>query len=544
MKNSIKKLLKGLIKAVVPKPVLSNLWLKYRNFKHKQQTTTIRSLILSPEEQVQIDQATLPLRMTPDFLTLDWLTGRIREMGHVPIFFTISAHGSIPSICVPAHQIVALGETIIAIAAQYNLKLSYAHRETILLASHYSEIMGALENNSVTILELDSGAQSTRIRIEKWTVEDEVLIAPRANPITRKIYLEAESAKRFIEAPGQDLRALYDTPLAHDCTFEIDVVYTWVNSHDAEWQEMLAANKPTSSADGHEENDDREDTQEPDGDRYKNRDELKYSLRSLLKFAPWVRHIYIVSNCAPPSWFDPDNSNTTWVPHEDIIEEQNLPTFSSHAIESSIHRVPNLANHYIYFNDDVFLVKPMEKSDFFTPGGLAKVRFENYGMVHGDVREGDPDYLNAARNGQRLLKEKFGKIPTRLHTHSPFSIVKNAVEACEASFPESYKQTRARKFRTSADISPTSFLFPHFAYLSGTAVDDSQSGIIINSQGSFEKKFVNYSKQVLAGKTSNLPLSICINDGGGSAANDTWNQAVIDFMERTYTEASPAEKKL
>ena len=42
--------------------------------------------------------------------------------------------------------------------------------------------------------------------------------------------------------------------------------------------------------------------------RFTDWDELKYSLRSLEKYAPWVRHVYIVTNGQIPSWLDMENS--------------------------------------------------------------------------------------------------------------------------------------------------------------------------------------------------------------------------------------------
>lgn len=73
--------------------------------------------------------------------------------------------------------------------------------------------------------------------------------------------------------------------------------------------------------------------------RFSDKDELRYSLRSLEMYAPWIRHVYIVTNGQIPSWLDMDNSRVTLVTHDDIFTNKNdLPTFSSPAIESHIHR--------------------------------------------------------------------------------------------------------------------------------------------------------------------------------------------------------------
>lgn len=101
--------------------------------------------------------------------------------------------------------------------------------------------------------------------------------------------------------------------------------------------------------------------------RFDDKNELKYSLRSVEKFAPWIRHIYIVTNGQIPKWLDLTNERVTIVPHEVIQQNQNwLPTFSSAAIETFIHRIPNLSNKFLYLNDDIFLGTELYPEDLYT----------------------------------------------------------------------------------------------------------------------------------------------------------------------------------
>jgi len=68
--------------------------------------------------------------------------------------------------------------------------------------------------------------------------------------------------------------------------------------------------------------------------------ELRYSLRSLERYAPWVRHVYLVTNGQIPYWLDLENPRLTVVTHDQIfLNLSHLPTFSSPAIESHIHRL-------------------------------------------------------------------------------------------------------------------------------------------------------------------------------------------------------------
>lgn len=524
-------MLKTLLKKLIPEAVRARTRPGYASPPLAHEARPIRS----PVAPIKARTARRDRRYGSE-VTFSQLVENIGALDHAVSYFTIVPKDGPSSLCVREDQATAMAEALVAVAVYADLDLFYLRDHEQVRVVHHSEILQDVAAHPVTVFTLAMDGQYLTFRLERWSVEDDVLIAPRANHVTRKIYLETASAKRFLSSSGQNLEQLYDAPLAEVCTLDIDVVYTWVNSHDEDWKQLLAQHsEPSGPADAASEGD-------IDKDRFENRDELKYSLRSLFKYAPWVRHVYIVSNCAPPDWFDTANPKVSWVYHDAIIEPEYLPTFSSHAIESAIHKVPGLGEHYLYFNDDIFLVKPLKKSDFFTASGLAKIRLETYGMVHGELRAQDPDYLNAARNGQKLLTGHFGKVPTKLHTHSPSSAIRSVVETCEQTFEDHYQKTRARKFRSIEDISPTSFLYPHFAYLSGRGVIDFETAKIINSRGTYQTTLDNYSDLVLSRAYDELPLCLCINDGGGSGSDAAWGDAVVNFMTVTYTDHSSAEK--
>lgn len=117
----------------------------------------------------------------------------------------------------------------------------------------------------------------------------------------------------------------------------------------------------------------REYTDTQDESRYHDKNELKYSLRSIEKFAPWIRHIYIVTNGQIPHWLNLNNPKISLISHTDIcpaeLVSKILPTFSSFAIETFIHRIPNLSQRFLYFNDDVFLGQPLFLDHLITDSG-------------------------------------------------------------------------------------------------------------------------------------------------------------------------------
>ena len=92
--------------------------------------------------------------------------------------------------------------------------------------------------------------------------------------------------------------------------------------------------------------------------RFRSRDELRYSLRSLHLFAPWVRTIYLVTAGQRPSWLADRPAGHASSTTATSCPADALPTFNSQAIETALHRMPGLAEHFVYVNDDVFLGRP------------------------------------------------------------------------------------------------------------------------------------------------------------------------------------------
>ena len=79
-------------------------------------------------------------------------------------------------------------------------------------------------------------------------------------------------------------------------------------------------------------------------------------MRSWYAHAPWIRHVYLVTNGQIPNWLNIDHPKLTVVTHAEIFDNHtHLPTFASPAIEAHIHKIPGLSERFIYCNDDVML---------------------------------------------------------------------------------------------------------------------------------------------------------------------------------------------
>ena len=369
--------------------------------------------------------------------------------------------------------------------------------------------------------------KSFSMNIEFWVEERDFILSPRANPISNKVWVR-EVQKHGLMEPGKIsfLSEIINNKELHETTFDVDVVYTWVNSDDKDWQKMFSQFKPLETNDSNGKT------------RFRNRNELKFSLRSIHEFAPWVNKIFIVSNCKPPEWLNLDHPKIQWVYHEEIFNKTDLPTFSSHAIEACLHRIKGLSNYFIYMNDDFSLARPTQKNDFFLSNGLCKIKLEPFGNVNGDPNENEPDYLNGARNSQKLLIESFGKCPTQLHTHSPQAIRVDLLNEMEQRYSKEFSQTASNRFRSIDDVAVTGFLFHHYAYCSGNGVYDPTRTQLIQQNHAYKKIF----STLLKTRDKSNVISFCINDGGDSDKNNDWNESSIRFLEDYFPNSSPFER--
>lgn len=153
------------------------------------------------------------------------------------------------------------------------------------------------------------------------------------------------------------------TTQLEELNIPIDVVYTWVNGSDREFIRQLSLYQT-------------DNPNQISVNRFNDNNELLYSLRSLEKNAPWIRDVYIVTNGQVPKWLNLNNSRVHLITHEDIFQNKShLPTFSSPAIESHLHRINGLSNMFLYINDDVLLTAPIFVQDFFTLDSGYKLRF-------------------------------------------------------------------------------------------------------------------------------------------------------------------------
>lgn len=251
--------------------------------------------------------------------------------------------------------------------------------------------------------------------------------------------------------------------LIGDVDFPIDAVYTWVDDSDPEWRARRAAALGGP-----------DDGTSPDHGavRFRNRDELRYSLRSLAMYAPWIRHIHLVTAGQRPSWLNEDHPGITVIDHRDLFADPDaaLPTFNSHSIESQLHRIEGLSEHFLYLNDDMFLGRPTTPETFFLSSGTARFFWSSASVPALPVSPDDEGYLAAAKNNRELIRREFGRTTTHSFFHAPYALHRSVLAELTERFPEELAATARSRFRSQGDIALVSSLHHHYAYLTGRAV--------------------------------------------------------------------------
>ena len=182
--------------------------------------------------------------------------------------------------------------------------------------------------------------------------------------------------------------------------YKIDFVIPWVDGNDKNW--LKEKNKYLNQKGDFSIN------------RFRDFDNLQYLFRGIEKFAPWVNKIFFVTWGHIPKWLNTSNEKIRVIKHEEFIPKEYLPTFNSNVIELNLHRIKDLSEHFVLFNDDLFLLKKTKPTDFFK-NGLPRDVYVEYikndcSNRHSTLRANNFKILNKYFNKKDVLKTNKKKI--------------------------------------------------------------------------------------------------------------------------------------
>lgn len=330
---------------------------------------------------------------------------------------------------------------------------------------------------------------------------------------------------------------------------DIDFVITWVDGSDAEWQREKANYIPAA------ENDDSKE-------RYRDWNLLRYWLRGVEKFAPWVRKIHFITWKNVPDWIVTEHPKLHIVKHEDYLPKEILPTYNSCVLELFFHKIPDIAEHFVYFNDDMFLTKKVSPEDFFKNGlprdmlafqpvvanasnPLMSRVFMNHSIVlaqHFDKRTNVKAHKkNYFKIGYPLkyfcynfLELSFPRFTGFYTVHGPSAFLKETYIDVWEKEGELLHRLAKNRFRSDLDVSQ--YLFREWQKLSSNFIPKNVERLL----GYYEIGNNNFaiSKAITAQKK---PF-ICINDTGAQVDETSVRKLLTDSFEAILGEKSSFEK--
>lgn len=309
---------------------------------------------------------------------------------------------------------------------------------------------------------------------------------------------------------------------------DIDLVYLWVDGNDPEWRakhNAVIGRMEEGSAVNCE-------------GRYANHDELKYSLRSVYRYAPWIRKVFIVTDRQTPVWLDTSNPKVRIVDHTEIMPAACLPCFNSSLIEHFLCQIPALSEYFLYANDDMFINRPVSPEDFFAQDGLPIIRFNRRPfrkwillckerILHKSLS----NYNLIIHNAAKLVEERYGCYYGGKAHHNIDAYRRSDLRHVEDVFRDAIEKTYPNHVRCANDIQRSLFYYAALAEKRGHLH-------YITQKTSFRFHIDNLKHYGKLEKYN--PMLFCMNDSQYADDNDRRRVAV--FLEKRFPEKSPFEQ--
>lgn len=311
----------------------------------------------------------------------------------------------------------------------------------------------------------------------------------------------------------------------------IDVVYTWVDGAWPGYAEELQtyADRPIDL----------------NPNRYRdNLDLLKYSIRSLFRYAPWHRHVYLVTaRPQVPEWLDVEANGVTVVHHDEFYDPGHLPTFSSFSLLCNLAKIRGVSDRFLYMEDDRLLGRDVALSDLATADGGLKLyaKFERTDDARGWQSDRLSPWESALAYSNHLLDERYGPSPRMTIKHAPVLFDREEWAAFESRFEKEVAYTSASRFRSKFNIA-AEHMYPYSLLHEGRAerVGIGRSFRDTSYLGLGNSEVV--CRMGLAHLALRRPMFFCLNDNFGDTPNSRVVGRVREWLEARYPDPSPLER--
>ena len=308
--------------------------------------------------------------------------------------------------------------------------------------------------------------------------------------------------------------------------FPIDIVYTWVDQSEPVWVEerqktfYRVHKKQNLCRDGIRERE------------FEKLHQLKYSLRSVSRYADFVNKIYIVTDHQVPTWINLAHPKIELVSHQTVFKDTGkLPSFNSHAIESRLHHIPGLSEHFLYLNEDFFFGSRVSPADFFINSKVSKFFPSPNRIESSPVSPADLGMTAAAKQGQKLMKKHFNQKIVHYISHCPYPLQRSILYEMETVFKAEFNRTASHQFRHINDISIPAFLYFYYAAEKGRAIPSLLKYMYL------DKKLDHFIRKMIFSLFTKKYQFFCINGGYTASMADTLNHKILAaFLDFSFPE--------
>lgn len=310
---------------------------------------------------------------------------------------------------------------------------------------------------------------------------------------------------------------------------DIDLVYLWVDGSDPAWQAKRNACVG---------NEKEQQSQANCNGRYSDNDELKYSLRSVEQYAPWIRRIFIVTDNQTPAWLDTSNPRIRIVDHKEIMPAACLPCFNSTVIEHFFYKISGLSEHFLFANDDCFINKPVTPDFFFSTDGLPIVRLtrsrlRNAFLMFKKKVLGIPlkNFIQIVYNAAKLVEKKYGIYYGVKTHHNIDAYLKSDCQHAEEMFKQEIAATLSNHVRSANDIQRNLYTYVSLA-------EKRCHPLYVTQHTSF--RFHIQKERHYAKLKRYDPMLFCMNDS--EYATDSDRKRMTAFLSERFPKKSQFEK--
>lgn len=358
--------------------------------------------------------------------------------------------------------------------------------------------------------------------VERWVKDDHGNLSYEGRNARSSYLGRSAQVPGKLQFAGRELPTFEPVAKPHVFTFDepVDLVYMWVDGADPKWRAVRDATIERITGEVMPDS--------VDDSRFRDNGEFRYSLRSVVPHLNWIRRIFIVTDDQVPSWLDTSHPKITMISHRELFGDAGtLPTFNSHAIGSRLHHIPDLAEHYLVFNDDIFLGREVGPNHFFMTSGISRFFTSRATLPYPDAEENSHEA--ARRNVVDILERDFGKTATNAFFHTPVPQLRSVMYELEDRYPEVFASNWNSQLRSDSDYEVNGWLHHYYGFLTGRSL-----------RGSITYDYFDLSDPSVQDRLAKLQGSdrtaaFCINDSPEAS------QSNVDFVVGWLDERYPSK---